>query len=321
MRQIAVFACLFLAGGSAYAADSQLLNLVMPDAQVMAGVNVTTAEISPLGQYLLAQIGINDKGLQAFIGATSFDPRKDVTEILMASAGKSTTPGGLLLAKGTFDVAAITAAVATGKSQQVSTYDGDTLIVSTDPKENHALAFIAGSIAILGDLTSVKAALDRSGGVNSIGPELAALVQSLSTSDDAWSVSIASVGSLIPNLGTGAPGGNATQMLQLVKNIQSSSGGVQFGQNVVLNGQAVADTPQDASAVADLVRMASALLSMGAAQNPQAAGAAQLLQSVQVTTTGATVNITASIPEAQIEAALKAVTAKNPAAAPKSRRL
>jgi hypothetical protein len=67
--------------------------------------------------------------------------------------------------------------------------------------------------------------------------------------------------------------------------------------------------------------MASALIAMGAAQNPQAAGAAQLLQSLQVTTTDATVNITASIPEAQIEAALKAVSTKNPAAAPKSRRL
>ena len=321
MRQIAVFACAFLVGGSAFAADSQLLNLVMPDAQVMAGVNVTTAAISPLGQYLLAQIGNNDKGLQTFVGTTGFDPRKDVTEILMASAGQGTTPGVLLLAKGTFDVAGITAAVSGGKSNQVSTYDGDTLIGSTDPKEMHALAFIGTSIAVAGDLSSVKAALDRSNGVNSISPELAALVQSLSTSEDAWSVSIASVGSLIPNLGTNAPAGNATQMLQLVKNIQASSGGVQFGQNVVFSGQAVADTPQDASAVADLVRMASALIAMGAAQNPQAAGAAQLLQSLQVTTTDATVNITASIPEAQIEAALKAVSTKNPAAAPKSRRL
>lgn len=322
MRQIAVFACAFLVGGSAFAADSQLLNLVMPDAQVMAGVNVTTAEISPLGQYLLGQIGNNDKGLQTFIGATGFDPRKDVTEILMASAGKSATPGGLLLAKGTFDVAAITAAVASGKNNQVSTYDGATLIGSTDPKEMHALAFIGTSIAVAGDLSSVKAALDRSNGVNSISPELAALVQSLSTSEDAWSVSIASVGSLIPNLGTNAPAGNATQMLQLVKNIQSSSGGVQFGQNnVVFSGKAVADTPQDASAMADLVRMASALIAMGAAQNPQAAGAAQLLQSLQVTTTDATVNITASIPEAQIEAALRAVTAKSPAAPARSRRL
>jgi hypothetical protein len=293
----------------------------MPGAQAMAGVNVTTAAISPLGQYLLAQIGSNDKGLQAFIAATGFDPRNDVTEILVASAGNSGSPSGLILAKGTFNVAGITAAVANRKGQQVSTYDGDTLIASTDAKADHAVAFIGTSIAVLGDTASVKGALDRASGVNSIDPALAALAQSLSASDDAWSASTISIGSLIPNLGTGTETGNATKMTQLVKSIQSSSGGVQFGQNVVFNAQAVADTPQDASAVADLVRMVSALLSMGAAQNPQAGAAAQLLQNLQVTTTGATVNLTASIPEAQIEAALKFVSAKNPAAAAKSRRL
>jgi len=321
MRQIAILTSVFLAGASAFAADSQLLNLVMPGAQAMAGVNVATAAISPLGQYLLAQIGSNDKGLQGFIAATGFDPRRDVTEILVASAGNSAGPSGLILARGTFDVATLRAAVSNNKNQQVSTYDGDTLITSSDPKANHAMAFIGTSIAVAGDLTSVKAALDRASGVNSIDPALAALVQSLSTSEDAWSASIASVGSLIPNLGTGTETGNATKMTQLVKSIQSSSGGVQFGQNVVFNAQAVADTPQDASAVADLVRMFSALLSMGAAQNPQAGAAAQMLQNLQVTTSGTTVNVTASIPEAQIEAALKSVSAKNPAAAPKSRRL
>jgi hypothetical protein len=109
--------------------------------------------------------------------------------------------------------------------------------------------------------------------------------------------------------------------LQLVKNIQSSSGGVKFGENVVVNGQAVADTPQDATAVADLIRMLSAIVSMGTAQNPQAGAAAHLLQDLQVTTTGATVNITASIPEAQIEALLKTASAKNRVAAPRGRRL
>ena len=91
MRQIGFLAGVLLSvlpiGSSALAADSQLLNLVMPGAQVMAGVNVTTAEISPLGQYLLAQIGSNNKGLQGFMAATGFDPFKDVTEVLMASPG------------------------------------------------------------------------------------------------------------------------------------------------------------------------------------------------------------------------------------------
>ena len=47
---IAVFA------GLAPAADPQLVNLVMPDAQVLAGINVDQAKTTPFGQYLLSQI-------------------------------------------------------------------------------------------------------------------------------------------------------------------------------------------------------------------------------------------------------------------------
>jgi len=321
MRQTAIFAGIFLAGASAFAADQQLMNLVMPDARVMAGVNVTAAEISPLGQYVLAQIASRDKGLESFIAATGFDPRRDVTEILIASAGNSASPSGLMLVKGTFNVDTITAAVAKNQNQQISTYDGATLITSTGPTAAHAVAFIGNSTAVAGDAATVKAALDRSSGANSVSPELAALVQSLSTSEDAWSVSIASLGSLLPPVETGASNPTATQILQLVKNIQSSSGGVKFGENVVVNGQAVADTPQNANSVADLIRMVSAIVSMGASKNPEAGAAAQLLQSLQVTTTGATVNITATIPEAQIEALLKSASPGNPTAAPKRRRI
>jgi hypothetical protein len=330
MRQTALFASIFLAGASAFAADSQLMNLVMPDAQVMAGVNVTTASISPLGVYIIARIGTaqngNDAGLQSFINATGFDPRHDVSEILAASsgsaaAGKAPAPSGLLLAKGTFNVDKITAAIAAQKSQQVSTYAGALLVTSTDPKMAHAVAFIGTSIAVAGDVTSVKAALDRANGVNSVSPALATLVNSLSATEDAWSVSVASIGALIPGIGATSGQRAANQVGQLVKNIQSSSGGIKFGSNVDVTGQAVADTPQDAAALADMIRMVSALVSMGAAKDPQTAAAAQLLQSLQVTTAGNAVNISASIPESQIEAVLNTAAAQKSAAAAPGRRL
>jgi hypothetical protein len=46
MRQTAVLLS-FLWTGAAFAADPQLLNLVMPDAKVLAGVNATSAVGSP----------------------------------------------------------------------------------------------------------------------------------------------------------------------------------------------------------------------------------------------------------------------------------
>ncbi|MES1258776.1 MAG: hypothetical protein ABUS51_10105 [Acidobacteriota bacterium] len=318
MRQIAIFAGVVGMCASAFAADTQLLNLVMPDAQVMAGVNVTTAKISPFGQYLLSQIGANDTGLQDFIAKTGFDPRQDVTEILAASSGNPATPGGLVLGKGNFHVDQLVAAFAAEKNQQTQTYAGATLITGTDAKATHAVAFIGTSIAVAGDVASVKAALDRASGVNSISPALAVRVQALSTTQDAWSVSLASVASLIPGAVV-PPAGPATQTLQLVKNIQSSSGGVKFGANIEMTGQALADTPQNAAALADIVRMVAGLVSMSAAQNPQAAGAAQLLQNLKVSTDGNAVNLSASIPEAQVEALIQLASVPGPAG--KARRL
>ena len=82
-----------------------------------------------------------------------------------------------------------------------------------------------------------------------------------------------------------------------------------------MTGQAVADTPQNATALADIVRMVAGLVSMTAAQNPQVASAAQMLQSLKVTTDGTAVNISAGFPEAQVEELIKMASGPKPAAA------
>jgi hypothetical protein len=283
----------------------------MPDAQVMAGMNVTNSEISPLGTFILAQVSGN-QGLRQLTSQTGFDPTKDVTEVLAASNGSTTSPSGLLLAKGTFDVAKIVAAVgaSAGKTQQVSTYDGATLITGTAASDTHAIAFIGETIVIGGDVANVKAALDRKDAVNSVSPALATQVQTLSTTEDAWSVSLASLGSLIPaGAVSSTPGqGMGGMVAGLAKNILSSSAGVKFGASVQFTATATATTPQDASALADVVKMVASLATMSAAGNKDAAAIAQFAQSIQVSATGATVNISASIPEAQVESLLSSAT-------------
>ena len=150
---------------------------------------------SPLGQFVLTKIGQLPQG---FITATGFNPLQDVSEILAATAADPSNPGGLVLARGTFPVDKITATLSGGSSNwQVTTYGGATLMSNTNPKEKvaSAVAFLGTSIAVAGDLASVKAAIDRSGGTNSIDPALAVTVNQLSTSEDEWvasSVSIAS---------------------------------------------------------------------------------------------------------------------------------
>ncbi|MCU1326398.1 MAG: hypothetical protein JWN34_1768, partial [Bryobacterales bacterium] len=305
MRITAFLAATLLLSVNAFAVDTQLLNLVMPDAQIMAGVNVTTAKISPFGQYVLTQFHSDEKGLQELITKTGFDPRQDVSEILAASVGNPGVAGGLILARGNFDIAKITSLVSTETNVTVSQYGGATLISIGDTKP-HGVAFIGNSIAIVGDIASVKSAIDRSVKVSSISPDLAARVQTLSTTLDAWSVSLASFASLLP-AELGGTTGPAAQPLALVKNILSSSGGVKFGSTIEVSGQAVANSEQNAKALADIVRMVAGMVTLSSTQDPKLANIAQLVQSLKVENLGTAVNLSASIPEAQLESLIHPV--------------
>src|SRR3974390_2093626 len=94
--------------------DPTLLNLVPQGAKFIDGIRIDSARSSPFGQYVLSQIGTSDPGFQQFVQTTGFDPTRDVSEILAATAGTSSQPSLLVLARGTFDTAQI-AKAATSK--------------------------------------------------------------------------------------------------------------------------------------------------------------------------------------------------------------
>src|SRR5437764_4969395 len=85
------------------AADPGLMNLVMPDAKILAGVNVQQAKGTQFGQFVLNQLQTEDAQMQKLVTLTGFDPRRDVTELLLASQGTPGVRTGLALALGTFD--------------------------------------------------------------------------------------------------------------------------------------------------------------------------------------------------------------------------
>jgi hypothetical protein len=320
----------------------------MPDATTLAGANVTNAEITPFGQYVLMQLTSSmDQELQTFVTTTGFDPRHDISEILAASSSNVTKPSGLVLAIGNFNVAQITAAIAAkAPAQAVQTYDGATLVTSTNPKSSFSLAFLGGNIAIVGDTASVKAAIDRSQSANSIDPALAVQVQTLSTTEDAWVVTNSPLTSLIPGFGAtpAAPATGSTTtpapvspFAGMFSSIQGSSGGVKFGANVQITGQVLTTDAASATSLVNVLQALVSIVSMSG-QNGQAspiatspiAMLAQILQGMKVTADGATINVALSIPETQIEAILNNMKnqakpalrpAVRPAIAPRARRI
>src|ERR1700733_9275034 len=159
MRLRLIAASCFLAGSAQImlAADPGLLSLAMPNARAMTGVNVEQARLSLFGQYLMAEIAAREAGLQALIDATGFDPRRDLREILVASPAEAGSKSGVILARGTFDVARIVEA-ARSIGQTAETYKGVEIL--GDPAKG-SLAFLDATLAIAGEGADVRAAIDR----------------------------------------------------------------------------------------------------------------------------------------------------------------
>src|SRR5689334_13574126 len=163
-RAVCPSAAFLLFAGLLPAADPQLVSLLMPDAKVVAGINVEQARNSPLGQFMLAHMQRGDEGFAKLAATTGFDPRRDLHEVLMGTIGR---PGqqGLVLARGTFDAARIFAAARLG-GHTVETYNGVDILTGKDDALTHAVTFLDGSIAVAGDLASVHGAVDRHAAAN-----------------------------------------------------------------------------------------------------------------------------------------------------------
>jgi hypothetical protein len=279
--------------GTLSAADSRLVNLVMPDATVIAGVNVAQAKATPFGQYVLTLIAPHDQQLQNVAVLTGFDPRQDVNELLVATNGGSGSKMGIVLARGTFNVSAISAAASLAGAKSES-YNGVNIL--ENPKDPSGVAFLDSSLAVVGDLASVKGAIDRQSSSGShLSSALVSQINQLSGVSDAW------VLTTVP-LATLHPPANAPEVkglnLQALQQIQQASAGVKFGASVVVTAQAQLDTAQNATALAGLVQFLANMAQMQAQKAPEAAA---LAKSLVATATGTTLNLSFSMAESQIQ--------------------
>jgi hypothetical protein len=288
----------------AFPADPRLLQMVMPDAQVVAGLAVAQAKTTPFGQYVLSHLSVNDTQLEQFISQTGFDPRQDVSEIVIASNWQSNTPESrwLVLAHGTFKVSGISASLK-DNGAVASVYQGVNLFAYPAPSQagqrQTAVAFLDPDTALLGDIASVEGAIDRKQRNAPADGDLASKAQRVSATNDFWFVTLvplSNFSSVIPehNL-SGAMQGN------LFAAINEARGGVRFGDTVTISAEAVTRSEKDAQALVDVVKFFAGLVQMNRQKDPTAGRVATLLDSLQATTSGNTTSIVLSIPEQQLE--------------------
>ncbi len=303
MTKLRRFAILLALPLGAFAANSSLLQMVMPDAQVVAGLQVDSAKSSTFGQYVLSQISVNDTKLEQFTSETGFDPRQDVSEIVIASNSKPNTPDNrwIVAASGTFNIAKITAAVQ-ANGGTIAPYQGINVVtLPAGPKSQvpTGIAFLDNSTALVGDLTSVKAAIDQKKNNTPANASIVSQAQTASTGKDFWFVTLvplSNFSSSIPVLNNnGAANGN------LLAAINQASGGISFGDTVTISAEAVTRSEKDAQALVDVVKFFASLIQLNRQNNPAAGQVATLLDTLQATASGNITNISLAIPEQQLE--------------------
>ncbi len=281
---------------AAPAADSGLLSLAMPDARVVAGINVTGVRNSPFGQFLLDRMSAQeDEGFRRFVANTGFDPRRDLNEVVFASPGGRGETRKLILARGLFDPARLIG-LATGQGAKVTNYGGVDIVGA----HGMVFAFLDSSTAVAGDIDSVRGAIDRRASGPGLGPDITTRIDTLSAAREAWFVSKIPMAELAGQLPENAAGGALKG--DVLKAVEGVSGGVKFANTVNVCAEIVARTPQDATALADVVRFLAGLAQMQ--RKPGAEQFRQVWNSLDVKALGNLVAIGLVIPEELIESGI-----------------
>jgi hypothetical protein len=299
-RSLAVFLALPL---GAFAADPSLLQLVIPDAQVIAGLQVDSAKSSLFGQYVLSHFSVNDTKLEEFTSETGFDPRHDVSEIIVASNWKQNTPDNrwIVAAHGVFNISKITGTAQTNGGV-IAPYQGVNVVTrlgSSDAQMDTVIAFLDSSTALVGDLASVKAAIDRKKSNAPADSSVLAKAQAVSSGKDFWFVTLVP----LSNFSSSIPDPNLSGAMQgnLMAAINQMSGGIRFGDTVTISAEAVTRSEKDAQALVDVVKFFAGLVQLNRQNNPAAGQVATLLDTLQTSTSGNITTISLAIPEQQLE--------------------
>lgn len=297
---------LLLAAAVASAADPALLRLVMPEAKVISGANLSQFMTSPFGSFLLSQAQSAEPQLRSFIQATGFDPLRDLNEILMASPANPKENRGVLLARGVFDPSRIEA-LAKQSGAAVQSYKGVQVVVGKQ-KTDAWFAFLDASTAVMGDALSVRGVIDRGGGGPGPDPKLLARVNQVSGQYDFWAVSAVPAAEFAQSMPNPQMGG--IMQGDVMRGVLETSGGIKFGPGILIAGEAVTRSEKDATALADVVKFFVGMAQMSAQKDPKAAASMAFLQQLDLKAQGNVLRVALTVPEADLEKFIRQVQEK-----------
>ncbi len=282
----------------AFAADSALLNFVMPEAQFLGGIDVQKSKTSSFAKSML------DSMPSDFFEKIGLDPKRDLDEILFASVEAGGHGGkGIFVVRGRLNPSKISDALRAFGPSLVENRNG-LEIFKQQGNNSGGFTLIGDHTALLGDLESVRAAVDRRNGGTRLDAARASRAQSLSQGNDVWMIaSTPSVGMRskpgVTRNNSGAPMAGLNG--DFLKSVEQAAVGLRFVPgSVELNMEAQAKTEKDAGALADVVRFLTNMVQMNR-DNEEARMLATALEGMQISQETKTLRIKIALPQEQLE--------------------
>jgi hypothetical protein len=277
--------------------DPALLALAAPDARMLAGIQVSQAQATALGQALMAQIQL-DPSTNKAMAAAGFDPRRDLREILV-TIGAEGSGNVMLLGRGSFHPDKIAAAGASAGATS-STYRGVPLLeAKTEAKRGGSIAFLDASTMLAGDTASLKTAIDRhAAGAPFSGP-LADRARQIAAANDVWMVTLPPPPGSPPAAALGTQFGPLGNVLQAA--LQLSAGLKFTATDVTLSADVLTRSPQDAQSMVDVLKFAVQMMQSNRPPGGDAPAGPSLADAARISTAGSTMHLVVSVPQQQLQ--------------------
>jgi hypothetical protein len=302
----------------AQSSNIDLFSFLMTDAQLVAGANVASAKNSPFGQFVLSQIPMGQKYLQGFETETGINPLADFSDVVAAWNGApNASAQWLIAAHGDFSSSIETIEVNAMKNgATITRLPGVDLLSMAPPGMNSPEAnicmglFTDGFTDLIGDCTSVQAAVQFGASSPGPGSSVAMQARELRAQEDIYFASVvplSQLSSVLPS-GNAASGSPLSGVLKskLLLAIQEISGGVKFpsaaqGSGAQFSAALAMDSPQDATSLLNVLNFLVGFRKMNTGSVPVAGSLTALLGGLESSVSGSTLNVSLNVPESSLE--------------------
>ncbi len=228
------------------AVDAALLTLVPGDTIALGAMRVKALRGTAAWKKLLEQPGVNAQ-LDKLASETSFDPRKDLWEMLWSTNGKES----LVYARGEFAPMGLEPKIEREGVQRMS-YKGSMLLGN----EERAVWFVNSSTGVFGPTAKIRELIDsRDTGKPGPSAALRARIDAFPPSAHFWAVADAAALPKLPAMEGGPQGGMAMNLMQnlpkLMQSVKMVTMHMSFMDGIAMETTAYCDSETGARQVYD----------------------------------------------------------------------